>query len=59
MGVQEALADGVGVFGGVGVAVGGAVVSGPPADGAFDGTAADGSEEDAEGNGGGVGCVGP
>jgi hypothetical protein len=36
-----------------------AVVASPPSDGALDGTAADSSQEDLEGNSGGVGSVSP
>lgn len=57
--VQEALANAVGVLCGVGVAVVGAVVTAPPADGALDGTTTDGSEEDLERDGGVVRLVGP
>ncbi len=57
--VEEAFADGVGVLVGVGVAVVGAVVTGPPADGSFDSAATNGSKEDAKREGGGVGCVCP
>lgn len=46
VGVQEALADGVGVLVGVGVAVVSTVVTAPPADGALDSTATNKSEED-------------
>jgi hypothetical protein len=46
MAVQEALADAVGVLVGVGVAVVGAVVTAPPADGALNGASANGREPD-------------
>jgi hypothetical protein len=51
VGVEEALADRVGVLVGVGIPVVRAVVPGPPADGALDGAAAHGREEDLEGGG--------
>jgi hypothetical protein len=59
VGIHEALADGVGVLIGVGVTVVSTVVSSPPANGAFDGTATDGGEPDAKGQSGGVGAVSP
>jgi hypothetical protein len=59
MAVQEALADAVGVLGGVGVAVVSTVVTAPPADGALDGTAANSGEEDAQRQGGIVRLVCP
>jgi len=46
MAVHEALADAVGILGGVGVTVMSAVVTAPPADRTFDGTATNSSEED-------------
>jgi len=52
--VEEALADTVGVLFGVGVTVVSTVVSGPPSDGAFDGTGTNSSKEDLEGKGGRV-----
>jgi hypothetical protein len=57
--VQETLADGVGVFFGVGVAVMSTVATSPPADGAFDGTTTGGGEEDLEGKRGRVRAVSP
>ena len=57
--VQQALADAVGVLGGVGVSVMGAVVAAPPADRAFDGGGADQGQKDLERAGGGVALVGP
>lgn len=59
MAVKEAFADGVGVLVCIGVTVMGTVVTGPPADGAFDRTATNSGEEDAEGEGGRVRCVCP
>lgn len=46
--VQQSLADAVGVLGGIGIAVVGAVVTAPPADGALDSTTSNGCEEDAQ-----------
>jgi hypothetical protein len=57
--VEETLANGVGVFLSVGVTVVSAVVSGPPSDGAFDGTTTNGGEEDLERKSGLVRGVGP
>ena len=57
--VEETLPDTVGVLVGVGVAVVSAVVTGPPSDGALNGTAANSSQEDLERDGGRVGSVGP
>lgn len=59
MRVHEALSDGVGVLVSVGVTVVSAMVSGPPADRALDGPAAHGCEEHLEGEGCGVGAMGP
>lgn len=59
MAVQETLADAVGVLDGIGVAVVGAVVTAPPADGALDGTATNSGEEDLERERGVVRLVGP
>lgn len=50
MAVEETLADAVGVFAGVGVAVMSAVVAGPPTNGALNGTAANKRKEDAQNN---------
>lgn len=47
--VEEAFADGVRILVCIGIAVMGTVVTGPPADGAFNSAAANGSEENAEG----------
>jgi len=52
VGVEEALADRVGVLFGVGVAVVGAVSGRPPADGALDGASTDSGKIDLEGKGG-------
>lgn len=57
--VEQALADAVGVLAGVGVTVVSAVVTAPPADGALNGTASNGGEEDAQGKPGRVRLVGP
>lgn len=59
VGVDEALADGVWVAVGVGVPVVGTMVAGPPTDGALDGAASHGGEEELEGGGRGVGGVSP
>ena len=59
MGVEEALVDGVGVLLGVGVAVVGAVLPGPPSNGSLYGTSTDGGEVDLERGGGLVGSVSP
>ena len=59
MAVEKTLADAVGVLVGVGVAVVGTVVAAPPADGAFNSTAANEGEEDAQWEGGVVGLVCP
>lgn len=59
VGVEETLADGVGVLFGVGVAVVSAVVAGPPANGTFDSTSADKGEVDLERSAGFVGGVSP
>lgn len=59
VGVEEALADRVGVLFGVGVAVVSAVAARPPADGALDGTSAHGGKVDFEGEGGLVRGVSP
>ena len=48
VGVEETLADGVGILLGVGITVMGSVIPGPPADRAFSGTSADGGEVDSE-----------
>ena len=47
--VEQALADAVGILVGVGVAVMGTVISGPPSDRALNCTASEGSPEDLEG----------
>ena len=57
--VQQALADRVWVLVGVGIAVVSTVVTSPPADRAFDGTAANRSEEDAKRQGGRIRGMGP
>ena len=57
--VQQALTDRVWVLVGVGIAVVSTVVTSPPSDRAFDGTATNGSEEDAERQGGRIGGMGP
>jgi hypothetical protein len=49
MAVEETLADRVGVLVGVGVAVVGAVITAPPADGTLNSSSTDGGEEDPEG----------
>lgn len=59
VGVEQALADGVRVLVSVGVSVVGAVVPRPPADGALDGAAAHGRQEDLERERCGVGGVSP
>lgn len=59
MGVPEAFVSVVGVEVGVGVAVVGAVASGPPLDGTLDGTCTCGGEEVLEGLGGVVRTVSP
>ena len=59
MGPQEPLVCVVRVEVGVGVAVVGAVTSGPPADGAFDGTGTGNGEEILQGDGGIIGTVCP
>lgn len=59
VGVEETLADRVGVLFGVGVAVVSAVLAGPPTDGTLDGTGADKGEVDLERSGGLVGGVSP
>lgn len=48
VGIDQALSNGIGIFFGVGVTMMSSVVSGPPSDGTFDGTTADGSKEDSE-----------
>ena len=57
--VEETFADGIRILVGVGVAVVSAMATGPPSDGALDGTGTDGGEIDLEGEGGGVGGMGP
>jgi len=57
--VHKTLADRVRVLLGVGVSVVGAVVPGPPADGALDGTPSDGGQVDLEGERSRVRRVGP
>jgi len=57
--VEETLANAVGILFSVGVAVVCAVVSGPPPDGAFNGTSPDGGKEDLQGKRGGVRGVRP
>ena len=59
MRVEETLADGIWVLVGVGVSVVSTMVSRPPPDGALDGTATHGGEEDLEGKRRGVGAVRP
>lgn len=59
MGIEETLADGIWVFIGVSVAMVGTMVSGPPADGAFDGAAAHSSEEDLQRHSRRVGGMSP
>lgn len=54
MRVEETLADGVRVLLGVGVTVMSAVVSCPPSDRAFNGTATNSRKKDSEGEGGRV-----
>jgi hypothetical protein len=48
VGVEQSLADGVGVLVGVGVSVVSTMVSRPPADGSLNRSRSDGREEDAE-----------
>ena len=43
--IEEALADGIGIFVGVGVTVMGAMISGPPADRTFDCSSTHGCKE--------------
>jgi hypothetical protein len=57
--VQKTLADGVGVFFGVGVSVMSTVATSPPADGALDGTTTSGSKEDLKRKSSRVGAVSP
>jgi len=52
VGVDEAFADRVGIFVGIGVSMVGAMIPGPPSDGTFDGSPAHGGEEDLQGQGG-------
>ena len=59
MGVEKALADGVRIFIGVGVAMMGAVITSPPTDGSFDCTSTHGGKEDPERNGSRVGGMCP
>ena len=59
VGVDEALADGVGVLLGIGVSVVSTVVTSPPSNGTFDGTTSNGSEVDAEREASGVRAVSP
>lgn len=59
VGIEETLADGIWVFIGVSVAMVGAMVSGPPADGALDGAAAHSSEEDLQRHSRRVGGMSP
>jgi len=57
--VHEALVDGVGVLLSICESVVGAMVAGPPSDGALDRAATDGGQHDLQGEGGRVGSVGP
>jgi len=57
--VEQALADGVGILLGIGVAVMRAVKAGPPPSAALDGGSATGGEEDLEGKGGLVAGMSP
>jgi hypothetical protein len=59
VGVEETLADRVGVLDGVGVSVVGAVIPGPPPDGALHGAGAHGSKVDLKRRGGLVRAVSP
>jgi len=59
VGVEEAFADGVWVFVGVGVSMMGAVVTSPPTDRTLDCSTTNGSEEDTERECGGVRCMCP
>lgn len=59
VGVEQSLADGIGVLVGVGIAVMGAVVTSPPADGTFNSTTADEGEPETKGEGGRIGAVSP
>lgn len=59
VGVQQALADAVRVLVGVGVAMVGAMVTSPPSDGTFDGTAANCGQEDLQWQSRRVGSVSP
>lgn len=57
--VEQTLADGVGVLVGVGITVMGTVVTSPPASRTLDGTTANGSEPDTQGETSGIGAVSP
>jgi hypothetical protein len=57
--VEQALANGVGILLGIGVAVVRTVEAGPPSSATLDGGSAAGSEEDLEGKAGLVARVGP
>jgi hypothetical protein len=57
--VEEAFSDGVRVLVGIGITVVGSMATGPPSDGAFDGTGTDSGEVDLEGQCGRVGRVSP
>lgn len=59
VGVEETLADGVGILVGIGVAVVSTVVASPPADRTLDGTTTDGGQPDSQGQSGGIGSVSP
>ena len=59
VGVEQALADGVRVFLGIGVAVVSPVVTSPPANGTFNCTTTDGSEPDTKREGGRIRAVSP